>query len=131
MSTPNLAFAVFNGLWPVHADTEHGPRALYYPVTFTAASASVEVNLSEEEMMAQLKFVQSLYIDNGDNGAALTVTIQMTQQRIKVKANTQGYYPVLVPNSAKLTFSLAAAAPLVVPVQFINVPLPAIQWATV
>jgi hypothetical protein len=130
MTTPNVAFAVFNGMWPVHLDAEHGPKSLWYNLAFSATIAQIEVNLSEDEMMSQLKFIQTLYIDNADNGGALTITVGQSQQRVKWKPNTQGYLPLLVPNGARITFATPAAA-VNVPIIFINVPMAPIQWTTV
>lgn len=126
--TPRVSFAVFNGLIPAEFTS---PRAMRIQIDFTTL-AQQSFDLQEEFLMAQMPMVQTLYIDNtGANAALLTVSVQGTQQVIKAKANTQGYYPVLAPESCGFMFSIPAPAANQVNVHFINVPMPAVQWASV
>lgn len=129
MAATNAGYAIFNGLWPLHGDAEHGPATVRVPLDFTNV-AQIEVNLTEDEFLSQLKYVQMIYIDNADNANPLTLTLQISQQRIKVKGNTQGYYPVLAPNQTHFIFATTQGA-VIVPVYFINVPLAALQWPAV
>lgn len=121
---PRVSFAIFNGLVP-----RGGPRALRIALDFTAL-ASQPIDLQEELLMAQLEFVQTLYIDNQANANALICVVGATQQIIKVKGNTEGYYSVLAPETAGFTFSTTLGA-VIVPIHFINVPMAVAQWATV
>lgn len=128
MTTP-IGFAIFNGMWPLHTDAEHGPRSLYYPVDLTTV-AEGEINLGEAAVMAQLKWIQGVYIDNADNSAVFTLTAQISQQRIIAKENTQGFYPLFAPDLAKFNY-VSAIDSTIVRLHFVNVPLPWGQWSVI
>lgn len=124
MSEPRVGFSTFNGLVP-----HRSPRVLRVSLDFSVTIASIMLDLQEEMLTAQLEFVQTLYLDNAANANGLTVVVGATQQIIKIKANTQGYFPVLAPETAGFQF-LTTAAAISVPVHFINVPMPAYSWLT-
>jgi hypothetical protein len=127
-NAPRVSFAIFNGIVPSNFTQ---PRAMRINIDFTTL-ATQAFDLQEEFLMAQMPYVQILYVDNTNaNAALLTITVQGTQQVIKVKANEQGYFPVLAPESAGFTFSIPAPAANSVNVHFINAPMPAATWLTV
>ena len=124
MGALKTGFQIWNGLAP-----EGGPVCM--PVDFDFSSvANQQVDLFLEEANKQIDFVQSVYIDNADNAAAFTLTVSGTGQRIRVKANTQGWYPLLSGDQTRVNVSSTVAA-VKVTVIFCNVPMPTAQWATV
>lgn len=116
----SLKYSIHNNLIP-----KEGPKTVPMRLDFTAAQA-IEVDLSQQNELTQISFVQTLYIDNSDNGSSLTVIIQGTQQRIKIAPGEQIYVPVLAGLPNKFTFGTVGA--VIVPVYFINVPMPLAQW---
>lgn len=70
--------------------------------------------------------VQTLYIDNVDNTAAIDVVMDVSKQRIRIPAGSEAYIPVLEPNPPKITFT--CANPVIVPVQVLNFFVPPYIW---
>ena len=68
---------------------------------------------------------QTIWIDTTDATAVFTVTVDRTNQRIQVKPNTQGYYPIVCPNQFGLTFESATTS--TVKVILLNMPIQAHQ----
>jgi hypothetical protein len=131
---PRVSFATYNGLIPFSLSDPSKPiepRALRLAFDLTGTTAIYAIDLAEEAMTAQLGFVQCLYIDNSKNGNALTVTVGISQQVITVKANTQGYFPVLAPQSATFTIvSTGNQAGVIPTIHFLNAPFPCYSWLT-
>jgi hypothetical protein len=88
-------------------------------------------DLAVEQSTGIIGFVQSIWIDNSLNAKALSIVFPGTQQKITVKANTQGYYPV-VPFQGTFTWQAnSIGAAVIVPVIFMNERFEAAQWPTV
>lgn len=94
-----------------------------------ATFAEVDIDLSQLVDNAQMSMVQTLFIDNSANAAALLVIVDPNgvNQSIVANPNTQGYYPILLPNPALLQF--LSQGGVVVRVQLINVPIAGVVWA--
>lgn len=119
---PYLSQAIFNALIP-----KEGPKAI--PITFDFSAANAYgADFTIAQQTGVISVIQCLYVDNSNNPDELVISNQALGQAIKIPAYTQGYYPVLSPNSPK--FTLASAGGVPVTVFFINVPLPAISWST-
>lgn len=107
---------------------EEGPKVIPLLLNFTTASTiTFEAELLQS--LGLISMVQTIYIDMKDATVALTVTVGNTNQIIKVKIATQGYYAVLVPNPVNLTFDSAGNTG-VVRVFLINTPIAGHNWAT-
>jgi hypothetical protein len=122
----SIAFGTFNGLAP-----DEGPKALPINVDMSVMTAQgIPLDFFTEETTQQISFIQSIYIDNADNASAVTLTCNLTGHRIRVKANTQGFYPLCCTDQSRFVLNGTASA-VTVRLQFLNVPVPIGQWATV
>lgn len=109
---------------------EDYPRGL--PVTLEFGTvATQEFDLEGPQTLGQLDFVQTIYVDNGDNLNALTLRLP-GGQRLVIPATAQGFYPVVCP-VAKFTLnaSTTIAANLQVPIILMNVPVSSQQWGPI
>lgn len=106
-----------------------GPKMIPVLLDFSLNDGYL-ADLSNMQSNNQIDSVQTLYIDNSATGnSAITVTMQGTNQKIIVKANTQGYYPVLAGTVLQFTFE-STASTAIIPVYMLNVPIAPFQWAT-
>lgn len=89
-------------------------------------------DLATEQFQNTIDFVQSMYLDNGANANALTLVFGGFNYTIKVKANTQGIYPVVCPVvPVRWQVINGAAADITINAIFMNVAIPPFQWPTV
>lgn len=118
----SVAFGTFTGLAPTD-----GPKVVPTTLDFSVLAA-YNIDMFMEESTAQIGFVQSVYIDNADNPNSLTIVCAVTNQRIRVRANTQGWYPILATDkfACRVSSTLGAYS---VSLHFSNVPMPTAQWA--
>lgn len=105
------------------------------PINFSfdvGGVASQNADLNAEMQANQIDFVQSIWIDNSANANPVTLIFAGMAQRIIVKKNHQGIYPLLIPQGP-CGFSIATtlAAGLIVPVILFNVQIPQANWDTV
>ncbi len=115
---------------PRNARPADGGIAVAVNLDFTTVD-NVSGDLALEQSVGQIGFVQTVWIDNSANGKVLSITVPGTGQKIVVKANTQGYYPILPFNGTFTWAAHSAGAAVIVPVIFINEKFEAAQWATV
>lgn len=109
---------------------DEGPVSIPLILDFSGAVGTYTVDLLNLQQQGFISRVQCLYIDNADGSAPLTVTINGSNQRIVAPANTQGYYPVLCPNPAKLQFDNTAHT-IIITVFLLNMPVSGVVWSTV
>ncbi|MGI0012236.1 MAG: DUF1859 domain-containing protein [Nitrososphaera sp.] len=107
---------------------EDGARVL--PLVFDFSSDTVQefsMPLSDVGLFS----VQTVYIDNGGNANAVTLTIRGTNQRIIVSPNSQGYYALLASPQALDIIVEATAG--IVRFHFINIAMigQLTNWKTV
>lgn len=115
--TPNLAAP--NG----------GSLAASVALDFTQGT-SFSVDLTQEFMIADFNFVQSVYIDNADNSATVDVFFYgaPVPQRIRARAFSQGWYPVSWPKgSGKIVANSNSGA--VINTIFANFAMPYSTWS--
>jgi hypothetical protein len=105
-----------------------GPLAAKIIMDFTSQS-DYDLDMQHVQSTNQFDLCQSMFIDNADGGAAVTVTIGTSGQRIVAKAGSQGWYNVMVPNPIKLHFSSAGGP--VVTVFLVDVAIPGSVWSAV
>lgn len=116
---------------PNQAIPTEGPKAIPLVLDFSSANNDpIEVDLQMFEAQARISMVQTLYIDMAGASNPLTVTINISGQKIVAKVDTQGYYNVLAPNPAKLKFESAQGSTDNLAVYLINVPIPGMVWTT-
>ena len=119
------AFSIPRNARPVDGGTAV-PVALDFSTINNASG-----DLSQEQTSGAIGFVQSVFIDNSLNTKALSITFPGTQQKITVKANTQGYYPIIPFNGTFTWQAVSIGAAVIVPVIFMNEHFEAAQWTTV
>lgn len=123
MADTRSAWATYNGYVP-----KMGPKAI--GVSFVlVANVSQDIDLAKEELVKQLDFVQTLFIDNSQGTGTITINSKVHNQRLAVPPSSLAYLPVLSADQSQFTITSTSNA--TVPVSFINVPMPAIVWNTV
>jgi hypothetical protein len=114
-------YAIFNQMIP-----SEGGRAVPLALDFSSNN-SWTINMTQLLSMKVIDVVQTIYIDNSLNSVSLLVNSSISNQNITVPPYSQGYYPILVPNNATLTFTCIGGL-INTPIFLINIPLPAISW---
>lgn len=125
------AFGIFNGMAPVTIGPEGqqlpAPKCLPYRFDFSSVSEITD-DLLTENISGELKFVQSVYINNRDNDVEFRIKFAVTNQEIVCPANCTGIFPVFAPDQTKFTGTMTAQANRIVEVLFLNIPMPLTQW---
>lgn len=124
MSATRSSFRVRSGLVPLF---EHGPKYLPIDLDFTSLGL-IAVNLYNENTTGEIDYVQALYVDNADNGNALTIIMNVTGQRLVIPPYAQGIYPALC--STPLEFVASTTPGVEVMIGCLNVPMPFTEWYT-
>lgn len=102
-----------------------GPKCIPIPVDLTtAATAQIDMTLATGQQ--KISGVQSIYVDNSENPAPLTVLVDGTNQEIECPALSQGTYPVISTNRPKFTVSSTGGVSVLI--HFLNVPIPCNVW---
>lgn len=141
MTTPTgqsrFAWSHSYGLWPGAPTDPHflpggiGPRSLGITFDFTAAGSNgtaIQDTLLLDESNGQIGSVQTIFIDNSQNAAQnFTITFGNTGMKISIAKNSQGIFPVFAPTP--LTFTALTTGLVLVPCQFLNVPVGPVVWA--
>lgn len=91
-----------------------------------AGSSSDTLDLTNQQAQGVIDQIQSVYVDNSGNGAALSIT-STTGQVIICPAESQGWFPVLSSNPP--VFQFASGGGTDVPLFFTNVPMPVGTWS--
>lgn len=92
----------------------------------------LNLDITAEFLDGVIDFVQSVYIDNADNASPLDLVFHgaPVDYRIRVKANTQGWYPIAWPKGPG-RFVASSAGVLKVNIIVANYAMPYLSWATV
>lgn len=101
------------------------PRAIRFNADF-AATDTYEVDLNNAIELKQIDGIQSLFVDNVGNAQFVDFVFSGTNQRIRVPAGAQGYFPILAPNPAR--FTIASTGAVAISFQVLNFPVPAQFW---
>ena len=104
-----------------------GPLALRLIMDFTQTS-EYDLNLQNTQATAQFDLCQTLFVDNSQGGAPLTIIFPTNGQTIVVKAGTQGYYNVMCPNPIAIQFQCSGGQ--IITVFLINIAIPGATWPT-
>ena len=119
LSLPTLA--VFGGDKPLC----EGPRILPILNIDFGANNIYTLDYSNQMKTGRLSMIQTVYIDNSQNDAAVTVTMT-TGQRVTAKGRTQGFYSALAQDPFRVTMESDGGA--MVSVIFLNFPVQPAQW---
>jgi hypothetical protein len=104
-----------------------GPRTIPLVLDFSAQTFYV-IDLTNQQVQTRISMVQTVYIDLKDTDSPLLVQVGGTNQVIKAKGRTQGYYTVLAP--APTNFIISSQAGILIPVELCNAPIAGVVWAT-
>lgn len=117
-------FGVNNAIIP-----KGGPKVVRAILDFSAAS---EILIDGQQIVSQgqIEYLQGFYVDNASNPVAITFVMSVTNQRIIVPANTQGYYSMLIPNDPKIVATMPQLNNRRVECFFYNVPIQSQNWKT-
>lgn len=107
-------------------DCNIGRRAIPVLIDFSLG-ASFKLDLSALQQAGAMDSVQTLYVDNSANTAALTITMGLTNQKIIIPANAQAYIPILQGNPPVIVFSVPTGTP-VVNIDALNFFVPPYIW---
>jgi len=108
------------------ANRRKGPISLRMLLDFTSVT-QYDLDLQHIQSRTIFDSVQTIFVDN-QTGVNVVITIGVSGQVIVAKSNTQGYYPVIVPNPAAMKFVSTAGG--VVRVYLMNVSVAGAVWAT-
>jgi hypothetical protein len=115
---------VYNAQVPVE-----GPVAIPLSLDFTAASVyTIDGHPLTDQGFISL--IQTIFVDTTDCVSNLIVSLDGSRQKISIKPNTQGYYPLVCPNPWRITFT-CLQGPVGVFVILLNVPIAPGQWSVV
>ncbi len=108
------------------------PRAILIEFDATNFVNNVfSLDLSLYQAMAEIEFIQSVYIDNqsGGAGTSLRLHCEVSEMHVVILGQRQGWFPLIVPNPPK--FHIHAAAPAQTNVFFTNIWVPSASvWPT-
>lgn len=118
---------VFNTCKPAN-----GPSAVPVAITFTALEPNwdLDLQLLQQQAPRRLPYIQSLYLDNANNDAPVTVFVPLSQQRIIVPPRYQGYVGLLSPNPPKILLSSVVSTDTVFYMQLLDFPISNEVWNT-
>jgi hypothetical protein len=92
---------VFNGAVP-----PEGAKIIPQLLQFTAPNTGIEIDLTNIHQLGRFSGIQSVYIDNSANASPFSLSMFSTGQVIECPANSQGYFPVMLTSTLRLTGSL-------------------------
>jgi hypothetical protein len=116
------AVPVFNATIP-----KEGPKSLPVTCDFSVVG-TYDIDLTLIQSQQRMSVVQSVFVDNTLNGQKTTVTINGNSQTLVIPAGGQAYLPLLAAKPTIIT--VASTGGVVVPMIFLNVPVPACVWDT-
>lgn len=112
---------IFNAQVP-----SEGPKGLGVVAPFTVDTPVFEINLLLTQSQRFMSGVQSVFVDNSQNGSDVTINCQTLNQNLTIPSNSQAYLPLLVAKNDVLTVS--SIGEVSVSFIFCNIPLPAAVW---
>lgn len=107
-----------------------GPLVAKLYLDFTQAQ-EYDLDMQHAQSVNQFDLCQSIYIDNADGGAAVTVIFDPSGVafRVVAKSGTEGWYNVVCPNPIKARFLCAGGSP--VTILMTNVAIPGAIWSAI
>lgn len=122
INATNLStLAVYGGDKPLC----EGPRILPILNIDFGVNPVYSLDYSNQMKVGRMSMVQTVFVDNSQNDAAVNVMLS-TGQQIVVKGRTQGYYNCLVQDPFKCSFSSPGGAK--VSFIFLNFQIQPAQW---
>lgn len=111
---------------------KEGPVSLRAQLDFTSGVAVAAIDLTQQTLPGpnfKLSYVQGVYVDNSLGTVDIVMIVGGTAQNIRFPAGTQTYAPIIaiVPPTFVFAGKNGASPNIIVPVYFLNVPMPAIS----
>ena len=103
-------------------------RLLSYTIP-TAGQSSYALDLMPYYVRGLFDVVRTIWIDNESNAADFSVTTSVINQKVVCPAGSQGYFPLLQPSPAVLTFQTTGAVD--VDIALYDLPMPMLVYKTV
>lgn len=117
---PGLPVATLNTRLPTE-----GPRTIPVLVNFDNG-ATQTIDISQLVAQKKISMVQSLYVDNSDNSASVSIAISGSGQTLVVPPESEAYFPVLAPVPCVFTLESDSTSQIFVGLN--NFPTPAFVW---
>lgn len=76
----------------------------------------------------RISLIQTAFVDNSNNSNPFTITCQASGMSLVVPPNSQGFFPLLVPNPPRFAFTTLQGSG-VVTVQLLNTMIPGPIWS--
>jgi hypothetical protein len=115
-------FGTYNQVLP-----KAGPKTYPFKLDFRVVNQQ-DIDLSPEIVAGHIDFISGVFVDNRLNVNSLEITTAGNGQSIGIPAGKQAYMPLLVTDSAQLSFVTITVNNLVVPIQIVNFPVHPIVW---
>jgi len=123
IANPGGNIPALNGSLPCE-----GTKVFPFVLDFTGGKNAYLIDLTQQAQQKQFTTLQTIYIDNSLNTAALSVICSVTNQVITCPALSQGYFPILQPMPPQ--FQVQTTGNLVVTIQLLNFYIPPAVWST-
>lgn len=105
-----------------------GPLAARLIMDFTQTS-EYDLDMQNFQSLNQFDLCQTIFVDNANGGAPVSILIPSSGQLIVVKNGTQGYFNVICPNPIRMIFTCAGGQ--IVTVFLINTAVPGASWSAI
>jgi len=109
-----------------------GPKAIPVILDFANGGSpiippdAITLDYSNVQALGRFDLLQGFFVDNSNNGSALTITIEGTAHRIIIPATSQAWMPALCMNPVKVSFQSAGG--VAVKVYLLNFPVAPAVW---
>ena len=107
---------------PVHlkdpVPASEGPRAIQFSFDFSGGTTEIPVSLNAADY--GLSIVQTAFIDNSNNGSAITLAVNGSNQKLTCPPYSQGYFPIMLIGPT-LSLIAKSAGGVAVAISFLNV----------
>jgi hypothetical protein len=105
-----------------------GTKVFPYILDFTGGKNAYAIDLSQQAQQKQFTTLQTVYVDNSANTAALQIICGTTGQIITCPALSQGYFAILQPMPPQ--FQVQTTGNLILTIQLLNFYIPPCVWST-
>lgn len=108
------------------ASPKEGPKSIFYALDFTAQSTQT-ADLTAIQQATRISAIQTVYVDNSANTAALNMFVATTNQTLTCPGKSQGYFSLIVSDKLSVTFTSSSGA--VIYIELLNVAMNTTVWA--
>lgn len=136
MAIPNAGVVNITNVGAAHVFCGMAPREGSKSIRFdcdlsiynsNVANGGQLIDLEQPISEDKIEFIQSVFIDNSLNAAALVLSNTMSNQSVICPPLAQAYLTVLAPNPAKFVVT-STTTNLVIPIHFLNFPVAMLVW---